>query len=75
MDDPWAPGKWPVAVATGWVDYRQQLNLSRLDAIEKKLVWGCLQRTRPKLADLLKSETMRAMRETFGAEIMLDIDV
>lgn len=74
MDNPWAPGRWPWAVRTGWVDYSPELNLSQLDAVEKRVVWSCLQRRRPRLAAQLQSEAVRVLRETFGADIILKID-
>lgn len=75
MAGAWAPGQWPIAIKTGWIDaHRRELNLSRLDALEKKLVWGCFQRTRPKLAALLKDDTVQALCGMFGAEIILNLD-
>lgn len=71
---PWAPGQWPLAIKTGWVVPREELNLSRLDAVEKRLVWGCLQRSRPKLAALLADPTLQALAAEFGAEILLELD-
>lgn len=74
MASPWVPGQWPWAIRTGFVDYRPELNLSKLDAVEKQLVWGCLQRRRPKLAAQLQSDAVQVLRATFAAEIILKID-
>lgn len=66
---------WPLAIPTGYVDSRrEELNLSRLDAVEKRLVWDCVQRSRPKLAALLRDSTFQSMCKTFGADVILDMN-
>jgi hypothetical protein len=74
MAKAWTAPDWPRAIATGWLVNTPELNLSRLDALEKKLVWGCLQRSRPRLAALLKDPVLHSLCTTFGAEIILEVD-
>lgn len=66
---------WPLAIPTGWIDWRrEELNVSRLDAVEKRLVWNCFKRSRPKLAALLRDPALQAVCSTFGADVIIAVD-
>jgi hypothetical protein len=71
-----APSAWPIAVRTGWIDpdaEQKALNLTRMDAVEKRLVWQCFTRMRPELVRLLRDdEGFAALRTAFPhAEVIV----
>ena len=69
---------WPAPLPSGVVletaRKRRMLNITGLDDIEKRLVWECLKRRKPALAELLKDPALHQLREAFNGKIYIELD-
>ena len=68
------PDPVPKGVAILFDTPRRRLNLTALDAIEKRLVWECLKRRQPALAGLLADPRLEALRGAFNGSVLMTID-
>lgn len=63
----------PRGVVVGKVDRRvRYINLSRLDDVEKRLVWECIKRSRPEVATWIENPLLQEMRERFNGAILIE---
>lgn len=75
-----APAKptWPAPLPPGVVlateRPRRMLNITGLDDTEKRLVWECLKRRKPALAEMLKDPVLHRLREEFNGKIRIELD-
>lgn len=72
--DEGAPQPLPVPVRTGRVQRRQMLVLTGMDDDVKGIVWDCIKRRRPALAELLKSKRLEALRDEFNGKVRIALD-
>ncbi len=68
------PGPLPPGVLLVTEQPRRMLNITGLDEIEKRLVWECLKRRKPALADLLKDPVLHRLREECNGVIRIELD-
>ena len=69
---------WPLPAPSGLRILRdvprKRLNLTAMDAIEKRLVWECLKRRQPALAALLSDKRFEDVRRAFNGNVFMTID-
>jgi hypothetical protein len=75
MDDeprPDWPAPLPADVQVTRHDPDRGLNLSQMPDCEKRATWAQIKTRNPALAQLLKDPDLQALRDAFGADVMID---
>jgi len=52
----------------------REINLSRLDAAQRKIWWERIKNEAPALAELLQNETFIDLKTRFGGQVIIKID-
>jgi hypothetical protein len=69
---PQHPPPYPDTLTVGRFRENRHVNLSALNASEKRKVWAHLQSEQPELAELLQDPQLAALRDAFDGEICID---